>query len=218
MQPNSDDPGSTIDVEIAELLDRYLTDRERGTAVTKDQWLAQHPQHAKRLAECLDAAELFGGAVTGGFDLPDEPVLPESIGDYEILRELGRGGMGVVYEAREKSLDRIVALKVMRFGIVDPKALDRFRREAETAGALHHTNIVPVYATGREGDTSWYAMQRIEGESLAARLNRAREEQSDPAVDQILEVGIQAADALSHAHERDVVHRDVKPADRQADW
>ncbi|WP_167546601.1 serine/threonine protein kinase [Stieleria maiorica] len=220
-RPTTDDPGPTIDApmeaEIAELLDRYLTDRQRGVAPPRDQWLAEHPEHAQRLAECLDAAELFGRAETDGFDLPPEsgfpePGLPESIGDYEILSELGRGGMGVVYEAREKSLDRIVALKVMRFGIVDPSALDRFRREAETAGALHHTNIVPVYATGREGDTSWYAMQRIEGESLAARILRTRRASSQPQLEAILDVGIQAADALSHAHERDVVHRDVKPA------
>ncbi|WP_182868750.1 serine/threonine protein kinase [Rhodopirellula sp. JC639] len=206
------DPGSTIDAEIADLLDQYLSRRERGQAVGRDQWLAEHPEHAERLAQCLDAAELFGEAETGGFDLPRQPELPESIGDYEILSELGRGGMGVVYQAREKSLDRIVALKVMRFGIVDSSALDRFRREAETAGALHHTNIVPVYATGREGDTSWYAMQRIEGESLATRIRRSHREQTPPPLDAILDVGIQAADALSHAHQRDVVHRDVKPA------
>ena len=210
-QPD-ENPGSTIDAEIADLLDQYLTDRQRGRAVERDRWLEQHPEHADRLAECLDAAELFGGVESGGFDLPSEPALPASIGDFEIRRELGRGGMGVVYEAREKSLDRIVALKVMRFGIVDPKALDRFRREAETAGALHHTNIVPVYATGREGDTSWYAMQRIEGESLAARLSRSRRNATPPEVEEILDVGIQTADALGHAHERDVVHRDVKPA------
>ncbi len=210
--PTNNAPGSTIDAEIADLLDQYLCQREQGRAVDRDQWLREHPEYAERLAECLDAAELFGGAETGGFDLPPEPVLPDSIGDFEILSELGRGGMGVVYEAREKSLDRIVALKVMRFGIVDPKALDRFRREAETAGALHHTNIVPVYATGREGDTSWYAMQRIEGESLAARLSRQRREQTPSPIEAILDVGIQAADALSHAHERNVVHRDVKPA------
>lgn len=208
----NENPGSTIDAEIADLLDRYLSDRQQGIAVDRARWLGEHPEHAERLAECLDAAELFGAAESGGFDLPADPVLPESIGDFQILRELGRGGMGVVYEAREKSLDRIVALKVMRFGIVDPKALDRFRREAETAGALHHTNIVPVYATGREGDTSWYAMQRIEGESLAERLSRCRRDDRLPEIDQILDVGIQAADALSHAHQRNVVHRDVKPA------
>lgn len=117
----NDDPGSTIDAEIAGLLDQYLTDLQQGRAIGRDRWLQQHAEHADRLAECLDAAELFGGAETGGFDIATEPELPDSIGDFEILGELGRGGMGVVYEAREKSLDRIVALKVMRFGIVDPK-------------------------------------------------------------------------------------------------
>ena len=175
---NQDAPESTIDAEVADLLEKYLRDREQGVAVERRKWLEKHPEHAERLSKCLDAVDLFGEAETGGFDLPDPPASPETIGDYEILQELGRGGMGVVYEAREKSLDRIVALKVMRFGIVDPKALDRFQREAETAGALHHTNIVPVYATGREGDTSWYAMQRIEGTSLAVQIAASRKENS----------------------------------------
>ncbi|TWU00974.1 serine/threonine protein kinase [Stieleria varia] len=212
---NSDD--SSIDEKIAEILERYLHDVEQGAAQPREQWLAEHPEYAERLAACLDGVQLFDEGETLGVKAAPQQTTaadptPDSIGDYEILRELGRGGMGVVYEAREKTLDRVVALKVMRFGIVDPQALQRFQREAETAGSLHHTNIVPVYATGRTGDTSWYAMQRIEGTSLAAKITAANESKTPIELEEILRVGIQAAEALDHAHQRDVVHRDVKPA------
>jgi len=89
------------------------------------------------------------------------------LGDFEIIRELGRGGMGVVYEALQISLKRKVALKVLSAGLgLTPKAVQRFRREAEAAAKLHHTNIVPVYATGEQGGTHFYAMELIEGPSL----------------------------------------------------
>src|SRR5246127_6006665 len=95
---------------------------------------------------------------------------PESLrrlGDFEILRELGRGGMGVVYEARQLSLNRPVALKVLGPGLgLSPHAVQRFRREAEAAAKLHHTNIVPVYATGEQDGTHFYAMELVEGPSL----------------------------------------------------
>jgi|GEM_PF-3895252 len=204
---------STLDLRLGEVLDEYLQHVEKGTAIPRAEFLEKHPEMADRLAACLDGIELFGEPDKPQVIEDSKPALPE-IADYEIHGEIGRGGMGVVYEAREKSLDRTVALKVMRFGIVDPRALERFRREAETAGALHHTNIVPVYATGREGDTSWYAMQLIEGQSLAQRIHSAYADGHRKPVssDEIIDVGLQAAEALHHAHERDVVHRDVKPA------
>jgi serine/threonine protein kinase len=89
------------------------------------------------------------------------------LGDFEIFRELGRGGMGVVYEARQVSLNRKVALKVLSGGLgLTPKAVQRFRREAEAAARLHHTNVVPVYATGEQDGTHFYAMELIDGPSL----------------------------------------------------
>src|SRR5262250_2406783 len=95
------------------------------------------------------------------------PENPRRLGDFEILRELGRGGMGIVYEARQVSLNRKVALKVLSGGLgLTPKAVQRFRREAEAAAKLHHTNVVPVYATGEQGGTHFYAMELIEGPSL----------------------------------------------------
>src|SRR5262249_42698827 len=89
------------------------------------------------------------------------------LGDYRILREIGRGGMGVVYEAEQISLGRRVALKVLPGHVAcDPAALGRFRREAKAAARLHHTNIVPVFEGGRDAEVAYYAMQFIQGQGL----------------------------------------------------
>jgi serine/threonine protein kinase len=89
------------------------------------------------------------------------------LGDYRILREIGRGGMGVVYEAEQISLGHPAALKVLaRHVAADHKALERFRREAKSAARLHHTNIVPVFEVGQDGETAYYAMQFIQGQGL----------------------------------------------------
>jgi len=98
------------------------------------------------------------------------------LGDFELLRELGRGGMGIVYEARQVSLNRKVALKVLSGGLgLTSKAVQRFRREAEAAAKLHHTNIVPVYATGEEDGTHFYAMELIDGPSLDHVIRQTRD-------------------------------------------
>jgi serine/threonine protein kinase len=105
-----------------------------------------------------------------------DPEGPRRLGDFEILREIGRGGMGVVYEERQVSLNRPVALKVLSGGLgLTPKAVQRFRREAEAAAKLHHTNIVPVYATGEEGGTHFYAMELIDGPSLDHVIRQLRQ-------------------------------------------
>ena len=97
------------------------------------------------------------------------------VGDYRILREVGRGGMGVVYEAEQVSLGRRVALKVLPGHVVgDRKALERFRREAKAAARLHHTNIVPVFEVGRDGDVAFYAMQFIQGQGLDQVIDELR--------------------------------------------
>lgn len=97
------------------------------------------------------------------------------LGDFELVREVGHGGMGVVYEARQVSLNRTVALKVLSGGLgLTAKAVQRFRREAEAAAKLHHTNIVPVYATGEHDGTHFYAMELIDGPSLAVVIRQNR--------------------------------------------
>ena len=91
---------------------------------------------------------------------PTASGMPRCLGDFEIVREMGRGGMGVVYEARQLSLNRRVALKVLSSGLgLTAKAVMRFRREAEAAAKLHHTNIVPIYATGADRGIHYYAME-----------------------------------------------------------
>ena len=109
------------------------------------------------------------------------------LGDFEVVRELGRGGMGVVYEARQVSLNRRVALKVLSSGLgLTARAVERFRREAEAAAKLHHTNIVPVYATGEQDGAHFYAMELIDGPSLDRVIRQmcaVRDGKSDAALD-----------------------------------
>ena len=105
--------------------------------------------------------------------------LPPTLGDFQLLRELGRGGMGVVFEARQISLNRRVALKVLAATLgLDAATIHRFRREAEAAAKLHHTNIVPIYATGEQQGVHFYAMELIEGPSLDSCIRRLVEEKN----------------------------------------
>src|SRR5207253_1255433 len=101
------------------------------------------------------------------------------LGDFQIIREIGRGGMGIVYEALQLSLGRRVALKVLPFAATfDAKHLQRFQNEARAAAQLHHTNIVPVYGVGCERGVHYYAMQLIEGQSLATLIHEIKREES----------------------------------------
>ena len=129
-------------------------------------------ERAQRLAAPLrpviQAAQAPGAAGTAG-------VPPETLGDFRLVREVGRGGMGIVYEAEQVSLGRKVALKVLPFAAaLDPKHLQRFHNEARAAACLHHTNIVPVYAVGSERGVHFYAMQFIDGHTLAAVITELR--------------------------------------------
>ncbi len=131
---------------------------------------------------------------------------PEQLGDYRILREIGRGGMGVVFEAEQVTLGRRVAVKVLPpEKLIDPKHAKRFEREARTAGQLHHTNIVPVFGVGQDEGYHYYVMQLIDG----AGLDSAPQQNDWQTVARI---GIQAADALDYAHAQGTLHRDIKPA------
>ncbi len=130
------------------------------------------------------------------------------LGEFRILREVGRGSMGVVYKAEQVSLRRTVALKILPHSVdLDRKTLKRFLREAESLANLDHPNIVPIYRTGVDQGIHYYAMQFIEGPTLSQR-NSAEAVPYDVAA----KIGADVARALQCAHERGIIHRDIKPA------
>ncbi|HAC91110.1 MAG TPA: hypothetical protein DCF63_10850, partial [Planctomycetaceae bacterium] len=131
-----------------------------------------------------------------------------AIPGYQILGQLGKGGMGVVYEARQISLNRIVAIKVLPQATIDPRVASRFAREAETVASLQHSQIVPIYESGQTQGLHWFAMQKIDGQALSKVI--ADHSRGLPW-QRVVEIGIQVCDALSYAHSCGVVHRDVKP-------
>ncbi len=158
----------------------------------------------RHLPDCEPGTETDGSGVTPGLD-----TVNESWGDFRIVRELGRGGMGVVYEAYQGSLKRHVALKVL------PVRGDRgrFRREAKAAGRLHHTNIVPVFGVGEHQGRAYYVMQYIAGRSLV-RVSKVRAGTVPSRFDdrEVARLGVQVAEALAYAHAQGVIHRDIKPS------
>ncbi len=148
-----------------------------------------------------------------------------TLGDYTLRREIGRGGMGVVYEAWENSMNRQVALKVLPVGVAaDSKTFTRFVREAQVAGNLHHPNVVPVYGMGLKEKTPYYAMEYVKGKTLAQILALEKDAPRDqktafgfPRDDvayysTVARAFADVADGLQHAHSKGVIHRDIKPS------
>ena len=156
------DPFFDSAAELANILDRYMAELEAGRVADRRQLCEAHPELRIRLEACLAGIDFIHRATGSASEALS------TLGEFQIIRELGRGGMGVVYEAEQTTLRRHVALKVLRFGVVaDREAMQRFQREAETVARLHHTNIVPVFAVGCERGVHYYAMQFIAGRSLA---------------------------------------------------
>jgi serine/threonine protein kinase/WD40 repeat protein len=277
LPPTTDESGAgrapaLDDPRVIAAVEEYLAELEAGHGPDRMRFLSSYPQEvAAAVAECLDSLELVRAV---GQELrpsqPPEP--PPSLGDFRLIREVGRGGMGVVYEAEQLSLCRRVALKVLSLaGGLDARQLQRFRTEAQAAAQLHHTNIAPVYAVGCERGVHYYAMQFIDGPSLAQLIAELREQsglprvghhrngrattraaaagastaEESPPLSRILEalggaLAVQTeadaalptrrstenldfwrtaarlvsdvAEALDHAHQQGVIHRDVKPA------
>src|SRR5919201_1833201 len=169
--------------QVVHILEGYLAELEQGGQPHPDALIARHPEHAEALRAYLEKLDLLHQVATGlRGSAPARGTLPaclasppDPLGDFRIRREVGRGGMGVVYEAEQASLGRRVALKVLpRQVSSDLKTLARFRREARSAAQLHHTNIVPVFEVGKEGEVSYYAMQFIQGQGLDLVIDELR--------------------------------------------
>jgi tetratricopeptide (TPR) repeat protein len=163
-----------------QLADAFLARYRAGERPSITAYAQQHPEFAEQIRDLLPALvameELRPGkaAAAAGPLTKDRPV-PEQLGEYRILREVGHGGMGVVYEAVQESLGRHVALKVLPFHtLMHPTHLERFRREARAAAQLHHTNIVPVFGVGEHAGIHYYAMQFIQGQGLDVVLEEVK--------------------------------------------
>jgi tetratricopeptide (TPR) repeat protein len=283
------------DARVTAAVEEYLAAWDAGRRPSREEFLARHADLGDALAECLDGLDFIRSAAPGLKDSASTTSVAKSIhpegplGDFRIVREIGRGGMGVVYEAEQISLGRRVALKVLPFAsTLDAKQLQRFKNEAQAAAHLHHTNIVPVHATGCERGVHYYAMQLIEGQTLAAIIADARQQahqaraHTEPAsaalpnatqglptpgllpaeppisapvdswatapgtdlplalpewsattpkagisterstdspafIRAAAQLGVQAAEALEHAHQLGIIHRDIKPANLLVD-
>jgi WD40 repeat protein/serine/threonine protein kinase len=287
---NGADPEASQQSKLARILDDYLAAIEAGAAVDPGALAAAHPDLAERLRACLSVLRVASRVeARADADAPVEPAVDTRLGDFRIVRMVGRGGMGIVFEAEQVPLRRRVALKVLPFAAaLDPHQLRRFEIEAQAAARLHHTNIVPIFSVGCERGVHYYAMQFIEGQTVAALIRDVRrlagleeppaaeavaaeaslaEEMvsgrldpvpgpsgeppaADPSVGSppprptgervpegrvrgrssrvdstrtpayfrtVAHLGLQAAEALDHAHRLGIIHRDIKPANLLVD-
>jgi serine/threonine protein kinase len=262
--PNGTPATPPPEESAAQALENYLAAAAEGKAPPRAEFLARHPELADDLDACLAAMRFIGRAAEAPRSAaaevaePQPPAqVPGQLGDFRIAREVGRGGMGVVYEAEQVSLGRRVALKVLPFAAtMDARQLKRFHNEARAAASLDHPHIVHVHAVGCERGVHYYAMQFINGQTVAGLIADQCQRGSRPVPPEeqpttahvpgkpaapsaetapraaasterarrgrahfrrVAEWGVQAAEALDHAHQLGVVHRDVKPGNLMLD-
>ena len=169
----------TVEELLARAADEFTERRDRGEQPDIEEYADRYPRLAALIREIFPTLVALRSPDIGDLGVPGRPAEPAEarvLGDFQLLREVGRGGMGVVYEAVQRSLDRRVALKVLPFAVVaDPRQLRRFQIEARAAAYLHHAHIIPVYAVGCERGVHYYAMQFIDGRSLAELIRGLRQ-------------------------------------------
>jgi serine/threonine protein kinase len=229
MTEPTEDP---IDAIAEAFLERF----RRGERPPIEEFTQANPQFADRIRDLFPALvdlEVLGS----GLGPVRRSVAPTRLGEYRIVREIGRGGMGVVYEAYQESLGRHVAVKVLDpDAVATAQRVERFRRESRIAARLHHEHIVPVYGVGADAGRLYFAMQHIAGQGLDAVLRELRSHRagssttdlSKPASGwftsipaeyyrNVARIGAAIADALAHAHSQGVLHRDIKPSNLMLD-
>lgn len=228
---------------IAQLADSFAERIRKGESPAVGEYAARYPEVAAKLQALLPVVALLEWLPAASGDEGDcraeaNFLTPAEIGDFTIVREVGRGGMGIVYEAMQQSLGRHVALKVLlQPALLNPKHLERFRFEARAAAQLQHPHIVPVFGVGEFNGLHYYAMQFIRGRSLqevvcalrdfdhdgksgephAAESNILTElpnwrRSSRDYYRHVARIGLEAAEAISYAHREGVLHRDIKPS------
>jgi WD40 repeat protein len=231
---------SERDRQVNALIAAYLQAVDAGQSPDRQDFLRQHAAFAPELEIFFaDQDRLNQMAQSLGPAVPAAPLLPSAVarevltvppgetpsltvgskvryfGDYELLEEIGRGGMGVVYKARQISLNRLVAIKMILSGpLAGDLAVQRFHKEAEAAAQLDHPHIVPIYEVGEHDGQHYFSMKLIEGQSLAQRL-KGRNSESAIGTEQQQEASrllATVAQAVHHAHQRGILHRDLKPA------
>jgi WD40 repeat protein/tRNA A-37 threonylcarbamoyl transferase component Bud32 len=215
--PDNSPLSNTAQARFERVLAEMLEAEERGEIFDLSRVLEAAPELETPLREFLRNRDGFDRLAPQLAPVPTGPEAAASppclspgsqFGDYEILGELGRGGMGVVYKARQRSLKRLVALKTVLAGqLADPEQVKRFQREAQAVARLEHPNIVPIYAVGRHNGLHYFSMKLIEGHSLSRDLPRYRGRYKATA-----RLVARVARAVHFAHQRGILHRDLKPA------
>jgi len=219
-EPSADSSGSSDqDARLACVLAHLADQLQQGEPITVEQACVLYPEFAQEIAQLWSVALLADSAAqqtqtyresTAGSGAPSPQVrdLPCRFGDYELIEELGRGGMGVVYRARQLSLPREVAIKMMRLDRLDSATdRERFRAEAEAIARLDHPGIVPVYEVGEVDGQPYFSMKYVRGRTLADRL-----QEGPLAPREAARILAGVARAIDAAHRCGVLHRDLKPS------
>ena len=196
--------------QLDEIVASYLEACERSGTRPREEWLSRHPEFADDLQDFFEAEDVAGRATRASRLVPSITPIERvgTFGDYELLEEIGRGGMGIVYRARQKSLNRIVALKtIIAAQLATDEQVSRFRTEALSAARLKHPHLVTVHHVGEYEGQPFFCMEHVEGRNLRDVIGGQPLEFRRAA--RYLKA---AAEGIQYAHEQGVQHRDLKPS------